>query len=575
MFCTQCGARNPDDAHFCGKCGNAIPQHDDVSEAAGTQTTDPSSVTISPADRRPTTQSKPSTRRHNIIAKHWAGGYSLAFAYWVIGFVGTFLATIAIEAADIGASSLPPGEKISAALILLFYASVIAFTLWQLVGIWRSADYHVSRGGTRFWAGLAKFAVILGLLHAVSTITTMGVPIITELSKLLVSGDDTPPYHLSLLRDGTELELSGGIPFGTTDAVKKVLDAAPAVRVIQLNSVGGRIAEANALFQLIKKRNLYTYTSISCVSACALAFLAGQEKYLGEAGRLGFHSASVGGEGGAVIEGINDDIRAQLQAQGIPESFINRALSTAPHDMWYPTQKELLRAKVIDAVVDSRYFGLPSVLQWRDAYALEQSILKIPLFSALARYDPANYAKILKILVSGIEGGRALIDIQQDARAVFVSELLPNYLKVAPDKVLLTYMQTQVEEMVFLAKRNVQKCADFTFPEYAKAPLDIARELPANLIQDDLSALAAIVEGAATAPQKDSFGRAQEVDLDAALKSASKVYPKSTAVLANPAAYAHKPAALCYSTVALYSEVLAMPNAHRAATLLRYLFTEG
>lgn len=574
MFCTQCGTRNPDDAHFCGKCGSATPQHD-VPAAAGTQTPDPSSVIISSDDRRTITQSKPSTQRHNFIAKHWAGDYSLAFAYWVIGFIGTLLATIAIEAADIGARSLPPGAKISAALILLFYAGVIAFTLWQLVGIWRSADYHVSRGGTHLWGGLAKFAVILGLLRAVSAITTTGVPVITELSKLLVTGDDTPPYHLSLLRDDTELELSGGMPFGTTDAVKKVLDAAPAVRVIQLNSIGGRITEANALFQLIKERNLYTYTSISCVSACALAFLAGREKYLGEAGRLGFHSASIGGEGGAVIEGINDDIRAQLRTQGVPENFINHALSTAPQDMWYPTQKELLQAKVIDAVVDSRYFGLPSVLQWRDAYALEQSILKVPLFSALARYDPANYAKILKILVSGIEGGRALIDIQQNARAVFVGELLPNYLKVAPDKALLTYMQTQVEEMAALGKRNVQKCADFAFPKYAKVPLDITRELPAKLIQEDLSALAAVVEGAVTAPQKENFGRVQEADFAAAIKSASKLYPKTIAVLANPAAYAHEPAALCYSAVALYSEILAMPNAHRAATLMRYLFTEG
>jgi hypothetical protein len=417
--------------------------------------------------------------------------------------------------------------------------------------------------------------VILGILRAVSVIALTGVPIVTEMSKLLVTGDDKPPYHLNLLRDGTELELSGGMPFGTTKAVEKALDAAPAVRVIQLNSIGGRISEANALFQLIKKRNLYTYPSISCVSACALAFLAGREKYLGEGGRLGFHSASIGGKGSAVFEGINDDIRAQLQAQGIPKSFINHALSTAPQDMWYPTQKELLQAKVIDAVVDPRYFGLSSVVHWRDAHTIEQSLLKVPPFAALARYDPTNYAKILKILVSDIKAGRAPIDIQKNVRAVFIGKLVPIYLQAAPDRAVLTYIQTQVDEMVFLSKRNVQECADFAFPEYAKVPLDVMHDVPAKLMQDDLNALAAVVEGAATAPQKSNFGRAQQLDLGAAIKSVSKLYPKSTTVLANPKAYVHEPAALCYSAAALYSEILAIPNAHRAATLLRYLLTQN
>lgn len=49
--------------------------------------------------------------------------------------------------------------------------------------------------------------------------------------------------------EGTELELAGGMPFGTTDAVKKFLDAAPAVQVIHLNSQGGRINEAYKLYQ--------------------------------------------------------------------------------------------------------------------------------------------------------------------------------------------------------------------------------------------------------------------------------------------------------------------------------------
>ena len=47
--------------------------------------------------------------------------------------------------------------------------------VWQLVGIWRSADRHPDRGGRRFWAGVAKVMVFIAVLRK-----------ITELLKALV-----------------------------------------------------------------------------------------------------------------------------------------------------------------------------------------------------------------------------------------------------------------------------------------------------------------------------------------------------------------------------------------------------
>jgi len=107
--------------------------------------------------------------------------------------------------------------------------------------------------------------------------------------------------------------------------------------------------------------------------------------------------------------------------------------------MWYPSKEELLGAKVINSVVDSRYFGLSGVTQWRDAHKIESDLLTIPLYSTLAQYDQKNYAKMRNILISGIQKGRTKIEIQNDVRSIFTSQLISTYHKKAPDEALILY----------------------------------------------------------------------------------------------------------------------------------------
>lgn len=103
-------------------------------------------------------------------AKHWSGGFSLGFAYWINGallgavlFVAAYLAGYAIAA---HAERIGPvvGRFAIGAIVL----GSVAATVWQLTGIWRSAARHVSRGGRRVWAVLAQVAVVLGAVRAVA-----------------------------------------------------------------------------------------------------------------------------------------------------------------------------------------------------------------------------------------------------------------------------------------------------------------------------------------------------------------------------------------------------------------------
>jgi hypothetical protein len=416
--------------------------------------------------------------------------------------------------------------------------------------------------------------VVVGLVRAVGDFAAEGMPIISESAKLLTGTDQTPPHVIRLLRDETELELSGGMPFGTTDAIKKVLDAAPAVQVIHLNSQGGRMNEAYQLYKLIKEKDLITYTSANCVSACTVAFLAGRERYLAQNGRLGFHSVSIGGVSGEIAEELNDEVRQTLRKHGVPDGFINRALTTSPKEMWYPSTDELLRSNIIDSVVDSRYFGLSGVSQWRDAHKIESRLLAIPIFSALARYDRENYSKLRDSLISGIQKGRAQVEIEHDIRSIFLNELIPTYLKKAPDDALTRYWHSQIAEMTYLAKLNPQHCADFAFPEFSKSAQDLRRLLPKDLQTEDLDALAAVVKGVATNPQGYASTPQVQSDLEAAIARIARKNPRALKVMADPARYKDDPAALCGAVVAMYSEVLALPSSSRSGPVLRHILSQ-
>lgn len=567
MFCTKCGAKSPAEAQYCHECGALLTvEH---------LTPEPHHLSVAYQNTIPVEKSNQAPYQEpNFIIKHWQGDYSLGFSYWVIGSLLTLILAALTSMMGSVTNLFELGPRITGAAILFFYGFVITITIWQLIGIWRSADKHVKRGGKSTWAGLAKLMVVFGLLRAVGEFSTIGAPLMNEGAKLLVGIDNTSPYAIRTLRDGTELELAGGMPFGTAEAVKKSLDETPTIKVIHLNSQGGRIGEAYKLYKIIKQRSLITFTSADCVSACTIAFLAGKERYLGEHGRLGFHSTSFGNLSGEVVKELNDEVRKTLQNHGASNSFINRAMSTSPKDMWYPTKDELLKEKVIDSIVDSRYFGLSGITQWRDAHKIETELLAILLYSTLAQYDQQNYVKLRNILVAGIQKGHSLIEIQNEVRSIFIGQLIPKYIKKAPDSELIRYWRSQVDEMRYLAKLNPQSCADIAYPQFAKSEQNLQHLLSSELQKEDLDALTDVVKSASINPHVYESSLKAQADLEAVAIKVVKKYPWALDVVINPEKYKDDPTSLCAGALAVYSEILAIPSSTRSAAVLRHMFFE-
>jgi hypothetical protein len=275
----------------------------------------------------------------------------LARAYWVNHLLLLLLWTQAIN--DLVASGVTQdfGMRTSGFWSLGVLLFGMLLTLWSAAGAWRSAERHASRGGRPLWgrAVIAVLALELLLLAAIGIVQT---PILDQSVMLALGRDPMPAADLRIVARGTEVEISGGLSFGTAERLEAILDATPTIRSVRLDSTGGWIAEGAKLADLVERRRLATHTSSKCDSACLLVFMAGEGRFLGAHANLGFHEASVAGVGGRLASKGTQTLREALQRRGVSEAFIRDALSTPASSIWYPTTDELIAAHVITAVVD-------------------------------------------------------------------------------------------------------------------------------------------------------------------------------------------------------------------------------
>ncbi|HHZ95116.1 MAG TPA: hypothetical protein EYN67_06050, partial [Flavobacteriales bacterium] len=102
-------------------------------------------------------------------------------------------------------------------------------------GIWRSASKYK---GHYFWAGLAKTAVVLGLMRLALDYGETYMPAIQESLEQGVWLSNVK-WDIQLSSDGQEVEVSGGIARGINEDFKIVLGAAKNVSVVHVNLHGG------------------------------------------------------------------------------------------------------------------------------------------------------------------------------------------------------------------------------------------------------------------------------------------------------------------------------------------------
>jgi hypothetical protein len=198
-------------------------------------------------------------------------------------------------------------------------------------------------------AGAATFASLLALLLALA----VDVEASGRTADATIPTAEGDAFSLALAADHRSVTLSGVIDFGATRALETMLQAAPKVRVLRLESAGGRVAEARGLATLVHRRALVTSAVRECSSACTLVLLSGERRYLEPGARLGFHRYGLRSPlVGIFLDPEAEQARDQalFRGQAVSQAFLERVATTPHETMWFPTTAELLDAGVVDAV---------------------------------------------------------------------------------------------------------------------------------------------------------------------------------------------------------------------------------
>lgn len=195
---------------------------------------------------------------------------------------------------------------------------------------------------------------LLGLLAVLLLVAQAGIAV-HVLRQVPGAGLEARPaaYRLALADDGASVRLEGLIEFGVTRDLEDLLERTDGVQLVSLESMGGRVAEARGLIRVIERFDLMTLARGDCASACALAFMAGRQRYLDEGARLGFHRYGLGGRmAGVFLDPRREQAKdmAVFRRHAVDGALLAR-IDATPHDqMWFPRPAELLAAGVLDAL---------------------------------------------------------------------------------------------------------------------------------------------------------------------------------------------------------------------------------
>jgi hypothetical protein len=446
---------------------------------------------------------KPRSRRgRSYISRHWRGELPLPISYWVNGlllFAGVIAAETGLAWVDITAAPQ---------LLTGLYAGLglfaVSASVWQLVGVWRSAgrtrEERHRAGKHAVWAGLARVAAGLGFLSLVGNSIHYTLPNVWANLQIALGEDPVPRHVLTVLNGGTEIEVSGGIDFGTASELETLLNAAPAVRVIDLASPGGWVGEAENVRDLIRARRLATYTDADCSSACTVIYMAGYPRYLGPGGKLGFHRYFFPGQTPERDADVNQEGEQDLVREGVSADFAAKVFSTPSERIWKPDRATLLSARVVTQEVDGMAFaaaataGRPVTRE-----GIEKQLQGITGFAALRRADPTAYAQVIEAMETGIRNGSSLEEVLTEARAPLATAM-DRFRKVAEDGIQVRIAAIESEEARTLAADHPDLCLAMLNGSPQKG-VGYFAFLPADIQNKGTELTAAIIESGSSRPQ--------------------------------------------------------------------------
>ena len=382
----------------------------------------------------------------NYLVRHWRGELSLARSYWMNVFGVSLLAMALLSLLPRADIPLRP----LAAIILGSFLALGVITVWQVVGFYRSLREHMRSGesaaGT-VWGWIGMVVLVIGTTKTV--VVNLWPESVGEM-QILRGDPELGQMHLELLPSGKEIELSGALPAGCSEEFRAFLEKTPAVKILQIDSYGGRIYEAHKIGAIVAARHMTTFVSGQCLSAATLVFLSGESRFAYVGAKIGFHAGSFPGMAAEDLAKENADVEKAVEADGVKKEFAERISRTPSSEMWYPTIAELLEAGVIQAPTHGERFGVSSATI-RSFQTLEKQMLAIGAYSALNQVDPEAFKEICTALREAVMEGLSEGAVEARGRSVLMKKI-SGLFPYASDEALVDLLNF----WIFLSERYIE-----------------------------------------------------------------------------------------------------------------------
>ena len=300
------------------------------------------------------------SEHRGYFRRHWHGQLSLGTSFWVNNILLSYPAGLAIGALAAWITLTGDHLRGGGLAVLVAYPLLLVFNTWCIVGCWRAATAYSDSGGAGLWSGLAKLLMFLGALNTLFALFFDFAP--NAPGYLRMARGIDPIGHLSVMlsSDGSRLLLKGPIGSGDAQRLQALVPSTSAVRVVELDSPGGRLKEGERIAAWVRAQAWHTRTVGACESACTLVHMAGTKRQVLPGAKLGFHRASSGSYNPMLDKLANLELTRIYREAGLSESFLQRTLATPASRMWHPSRNELIGADLIHVPPRPLDVDLPS-----------------------------------------------------------------------------------------------------------------------------------------------------------------------------------------------------------------------
>ena len=286
------------------------------------------------------------------LRAHWRGELSLAVSYWVNGVLISvlFVGLVALTAPALEQFYASVYVRTTLGITLVIILLGCAGGIWQWVGIWRAASASVRRTGKRFWPGLAKFMVVIGVLGAVRDIPVMTGDIVRMYRAL--SDPDLADYEVTVLSD-TDLIFSGAINDQSVDETISALEDSD-VTILRIESHGGLATPALRLARYIERNDVFVMAEGECASGCVIVLAASPEAAIYPGTVVSFHDPEIIAEiKSPDLRPSDDDLRSDVEeyfrSRGIKEWALTE---TRRKGYWSPSINQQVEMGLLKFIYD-------------------------------------------------------------------------------------------------------------------------------------------------------------------------------------------------------------------------------